>query len=177
MGREQKRKQAKKEGRNVKEIQKKKQEASELKPKTFLVILGVVVGVFVILYLITALVITKDFKLFNKEKEDTEENNIVDNKILAVDSLKQIDEEYYVYYYDTTEENEDITNITHTLNEIVYRVDLHDGFNNNYVGEPSGIVDSIEDLKVENPTIIKVSSEKIVEFYSGAEEITNAFND
>lgn len=37
----------------------------------------------------------------------------------------------------------------------------------------SGIVDDISDLKVENPTIVKVSNKKIIEFYSGSEEVNS----
>ena len=33
---------------------------------------------------------------------------------------------------------------------------------------------NIEDLKVTDPTVVKVSDEKIVEFYSGKEEIVAA---
>ena len=56
----------------------------------------------------------------------------------------------------------------------IYRVDLKDAFNSNYIGEPSGKVNSIEELKVSDPTLIKVVSEEIVEFYSGTEEIISA---
>ena len=58
--------------------------------------------------------------------------------------------------------------------EKLYIVDLNDGFNTNYVGEPSGVVDNIESLKVSNPTLIKVSFGRMVAFYSGTEEITSA---
>ena len=58
---------------------------------------------------------------------------------------------------------------------IHYRVDLNDDFNSNFIGEPSGIVDNINDLKVTNPTVIRVSSEEILDFYSGADEIKEAF--
>lgn len=102
MGRELKRKQAKREGRNVKEVQIKKKEANELKPKSLLTILGVLVLVFGVLYLITGLFITKDFSWFDKKKDDTSSDtnndNTVSNKILAVDTLNQGDDEYYVYY-------------------------------------------------------------------------------
>ena len=60
MGRELKRKQAKREGRNVKEVPIKKKEANELKPNSLVTILVVLVLVFGFLYLITGLFITKD---------------------------------------------------------------------------------------------------------------------
>ena len=140
MGRELKRKQAKRDGKNVKEVQKKNKD-KPLSPKTFITILVVLLLFFVILYLITGLFITK------------------------------VEEEYYVYYYDSTEEDTEVSNTLYSVSEKVYRVDLNDAFNSNFVGEPSGIVEDIDSLKVSNPTLIKVSSEKIIAFYNGAEEI------
>ena len=177
MGRELKRKQAKREGRNVKEVQIKKKEANELKPKSLLTILGVLVLVFGVLYLITGLFITKDFSWFDKKKDDTSSDtnndNIVSNRILAVDTLNQGDDEYYVYYYDSSDKNDNISSSVDSLSNKVYRVDLNDGFNSNYVGEVSGIVDDISELRVISPTIIKVSNGRIIEFYSGSEEVNS----
>ena len=172
MGRELKRKQAKRDGKNVKEVQKKNIE-KPLSPKTFITLLVVLLLFFIILYIITGLFITKELKWFDNNTNE-EEIKEIENKILATDSLRQVEEEYYVYYYDTTEEDSEVANALYTVNEKVYRVDLNDAFNSNFVGEPSGVVDNINDLKVSNPTLIKVSSEKIVAFYKGAEEITVA---
>lgn len=169
MGRELKRKQAKREGKNVKEIQIKKQEVNTMKPKTLFIILGVLVLFCIILYFLTSVFITKDFNK-NNSNED-EEVTSISNKILAVDSLKQTEEVYYVYYYDTTDEDSDVSSVVSSLTDKVYRVDLHDDFNSNYVGTASGIVDSIDNLKVESPTVIKVESERIVAFYNGSDEI------
>lgn len=169
MGRELKRKQAKREGKNVKEVQKQNKEQS-LKPKTFIVILIILLIFFVFLYIITGLFVTKDLKWFDKKPID-EENVEVTNKILAVDSLKQVEENYYVFFYDTTDEEDTLSSSLSLLTEKVYKVDLNDAFNSNFIGEPSGKVKDIKDLKVSNPTLIKVSSEKIVEFYSGKDKI------
>lgn len=171
MGRELKRKQAKKDGKNVKEVQKKNVD-KPLSPKTLGFILVVLLVFFVILYILTGLFITKELKWFGiNDKGEVEDVVNIENKILATDSLRQVEEEYYVYYYDTTDEDTEVSNVLYLLSDTVYRVDLNDGFNSNFVGEPSGIVESISDLKVSNPTVVKVSSEKIVEFYSGSEEI------
>ena len=174
MGRELKRKQAKKDGKNVRNVQKKEID-KPMSPKTLGVILGVLLLFFVTLYVLTGLFITKELNWFGiNDKGEVEDIVNIENKILATDSLRQTEEEYYVYFYDTTDENSEVSNLLYSLIEKVYRVDLHDDFNSNYVGEPSGIVENISDLKVSNPTIIKVSSEKIIEFYSGVEEITIA---
>lgn len=172
MGRELKRKQAKRDGKNVREVQKNNAE-KPLSPRAFTLILVMLLFFFVILYILTGLFITKELKWFNNNDKDDEVVEI-ENKILATDSLRQAEEEYYVYFYDTTDEDSEVTNVLYSLIDTVYRVDLHDDFNSNFVGEPSGIVEDISDLKVSNPTVIKVSSEKIVEFYNGAEEITIA---
>ena len=175
MGRELKRKQAKREGRNVKEVQNSIKENNELKPRSFAMILGFLILFFVLLYLITGLFITKDLKWFDKKKTNDNESNsaYVNNKILAVNSLNQKEEEYYVYYYDSSKEDSDVGSIMDNLELEVYRVDLSDAFNSNYVGEVSGVVDNISDLKVTDPTVIKVENSNMTEFYGGIEEIKN----
>lgn len=172
MGRELRRKQAKRDGKNVREVQKKRQ-GKPLSMKTFAIIMVLLAVFFVILYILTGIFVTKELKWFSKN--DNEESTVeVENKILATDSLRQTEEEYYVYFFDTTDEKTEVKNSLYRVKEKLYRVDLNDAFNSNFVGEPSGEVDNIEDLKVSNPTLIKVSGEEIVEFYSGVEEITSA---
>ena len=172
MGRELRRKQAKREGKNVREVQKLNQ-GKPLSPKTFITIMILLVVFFIVLYILTGIFVTKEIKWFSKN--DTEDSvTEIENKILATDSLRQVEEEYYVYYYDITDEDSDVANALYSIDEKIYRVDLNDAFNSNFVGEPSGVVSDINDLKVSNPTVIKVSSEQIVAFYSGAEEITSA---
>lgn len=167
MGRELKRKQAKKEGKNLKELQAKQEINNKMEPKSLLIILGVLVVFCIIIYFLTSIFITKDF---NTSKETNEEATIT-NKILASDSLRQAEEVYYVYYYDKTNEDSSISSIVSSLEEKVYRVDLHDDFNTNYIGEVNKNAKTIEELKVKDPTVIKVESEEIVAFYSGTEEI------
>ena len=174
MGRELKRKQAKRDGKNVREVQKLNQD-KPLTTKQFTLIICVLVFFFVILYLLTGIFITKEIKWFNKNNT-ADEIVEIENKILAVDSLRQVEEEYYVYYYDTKEEDGEVSSIISILEEKVYRVDLNDAFNSNFIGEPSGIVANINDLKVSNPTLIKVESEKITAFYSGSDEIKIALD-
>lgn len=173
MGRELKRKQAKRDGKNVREVQKKNVD-KPLSLKTFITILVVLLLFFVILYILTGLFITKELKWFNNNSNDDSEITEIENKILATDSLRQVEEEYYVYFYDATNEDSDVYSAINSLSEKVYRVDLSSDFNSNFVGEPSGIVNNINDLRVANPTVIKVSSEQIVAFYSGVDEINIA---
>lgn len=175
MGRVERRAQAKRDGRNVKEVQEKIREHNELKPRSFATIIGFLVLFFVVLYLITGLFITKDLKWFDKKKtsDNDSKSTYVNNKILAVNSLNQKEEEYYVYYYDSSKEDSDVGSIMDSMEITVYRVDLSDAFNSNYIGEVSGIVEDISDLRVTDPTVIKVVSSNITEFYGGVEEIKN----
>ena len=124
MGRELKRKQAKREGKNVKELQVKKQDFNTMKPKTLVIIVVVILVLFIVLYLLTSIFVTKDFGTNKKNNSsDNEETTTITNKILAGDSLW------------------------------------------------SGAVSDISNLKVSDPTVIKVESEKITNFYNGKEEI------
>ncbi len=168
MGRELRRKEAKRSGKNVKEVQKLNKKKTITKRELVIIIVAIIL-LFVLTYLFTGIFATKDIKWFSKNNKDEETTNSIKNRILANDSLKQMDDEYYVYYYDSTKEDSEITTVVDDLDGTVYRADLHDDFNSNFVGEPSGIVDTIDNLKVSDPTVIKVSSEKIIAFYSGEE--------
>lgn len=171
MGRELRRKEAKRSGKNVKEAVELNKERP-MTTKGLVTILIVLIVLFALTYLLTGIFATKDIKWFSKStKEEEETTNNIKNRILASDSLKQLEENYYVYYYDSTNEDNEVSDIVDDLDDTVYRVDLHDDFNSNFIGEPSGVVESIDNLKVSNPTIIKVSSEKIISFTSGKEEI------
>ena len=175
MGRELRRKDAKRSGKNVREVQKNNQDRP-ITTKNFIIIMIVLIILLVLTYVFTGLFATKDIKWFSKKTEEVEETtNQIRNRILASDSLKQLDDEYYVYYYDSTKEDSETTSAVDNLGGTIYRVDLHDDFNANFIGEPSGVVDTIDNLKVSDPTVIKVSSGKIVAFYNG-EEIKNLLN-
>lgn len=170
MGRELRRKEAKRNGKNVRDIQKLSKE-KPMTMKQFITIIVVLLVFFVILYILTGIFITKDIKWFDKKDNTTDNASTVSNKILGVDSLRQSEEEYYVYYYDTTNENSKVTNAVNMLGKMVYKVDLHDAFNANIVGEPSGVVSDISELKVADPTVIKVANSTITGYYTGVEQI------
>ena len=171
MGRELRRKEAKRNGKNVRDIQKLSKE-KPMTMKQFITIIVVLLVFFVILYILTGIFITKDIKWFDKKDNTADNASTVSNKILGVDSLRQSEEEYYVYYYDTTNENSDVTSTINSLTTKVYKVDLHDAFNANIVGDPSGVVSDISELKVADPTVIKVVNSTITEYYTGVEQIT-----
>lgn len=171
MGRELRRKEAKRDGRNVKEVQKANKNNSITSKNLIRIIIALIV-LFVLTYLLTGVFATKDIKWFSKKDKNSDEEEIsIQNKILGIDSLKQKDREYYVYFYNPDKEDESVTSIVNTLAATIYRVDLSDAFNANFIGTPSGIVSDINDLKVENEAVIKVADGIITEFYGNKEEI------
>ena len=182
MGRELKRKQIKREGKNIKDIRKEeevKQLSFEITTKKTIITLLVVLLAVILLYLFIGLFITKDIKWFsNNNKEET--TATVENTILAKNTLRQAEEEYYVYFYDFDNENTDIASsfASKMYAFKMYRVNTNDSFNANFVVEENSntIVNNIDDLKVITPTLVKVVSGSIVESYETADKIIEFLN-
>ena len=166
MGRELRRKQAKREGKSLKkEIPTEKNQIKQLISITILLV--VIVG---LIYLISALFITKELDWFDDKTEEKE--ILVTNTILASETFKQLEEEYYVYFYDYKDEKTDITShITNKLSSSkVYKVDTNNGLNKKYISEESNKnAKSLSELKVKAPTLIKVTGETIEVYYEGNE--------
>ena len=173
MGRELRRKQAKKEGKSL-----ERQDIKETNQiKKYLFNIFVIVGVFSIIYLISALFVTKELNWFNKGKTNEKENNVITNSILASAIFKQSEEEYYVYFYDFDEEEKDgeITNLVNSnlTGDKVYKVNTKSAMNANFVGDTSNKdAKTLSELKVVAPTLIKISGDTIVEYYE-KDEIIN----
>ena len=165
MGRELRRKQAKKEGKSLqRENQNKENQIKKLIIIT--VILTLIVG---LIYLLSALFITKELDWF--ENEENEVETLVENTILASETFKQKEEEYYVYFYDYSDEDEQIRAVVNSLtNTKVYRVNTKAALNNNYVSEESNKnAKTLTELKVKASTVIKISGDVISAYYENDE--------
>lgn len=170
MGRELRRKQAKREGKSLKN-EEIKEEYNVKKIVITCVIVLVSIG---LVYLISALFITKELDWFSKE-EVKENTSSVENSILASAIFKQKEDEYYVYFYDFNEDNNMYKNIVSSKlsNKKVYNVDTSSGLNSNYVSDVSNKkATGLDDLKVVNDTVIKIVGDTIVEYYE-KDEINN----
>lgn len=170
MGRELRRKQAKREGKMLKN-EEIKEEYNVKKIVITCVIVLVSIG---LVYLISALFITKELNWFSKEgvKENT---SSVENSILASAIFKQKEDEYYVYFYDFNEDNNMYKNIVSSKlsSKKVYNVDTSSGLNSNYVSDVSNKkATGLDDLKVIKDTVIKIVGDTIVEYYE-RDEINN----
>lgn len=170
MGRELRRKQAKREGKSLKN-EEIKEEYNVKKIVITCVIVLVSIG---LVYLISALFITKELDWFSKE-EVKENTSSVENSILASAIFKQKEDEYYVYLYDFNEDNNMYKNIVSSKlsSKKVYNVDTSSGLNSNYVSDVSNKkATGLDDLKVINDTVIKIVGDTIVEYYE-KDEINN----
>ena len=170
MGREVRRKQAKREGKSLKN-EEIKEEYNVKKIVITCVIVLVSIG---LVYLISALFITKELDWFSKE-EVKENTSSVENSILASAIFKQKEDEYYVYFYDFNEDNNMYKNIVSSKlsSKKVYNVDTSSGLNSNYVSDVSNKkATGLDDLKVINDTVIKIVGDTIVEYYE-KDEINN----
>lgn len=181
MGRKQKRIEQKK--YKNKKIEEEETNEEMIKISSALkIILGVVI-VIIVFYFGVALFVTKEVDLSSKSKNEsseTAESNTsnVSNAILASNTFNQDEDAYYVYYYDFNDEEESISNRISSLTDYtVYRVDTASGLNSNYVDDNSNKnVTGIDNLKVKNPTIIKIDHKKVTAYYDGLEEISNFLN-
>lgn len=170
MGRELRRKQAKREGKMLKN-EEIKEEYNIKKIVITCVIVLVSIG---LVYLISALFITKELDWFSK-KEVKENASSIENSILASAIFKQKEDEYYVYFYDFNEDNNMYKNIVSSKlsSKKVYNVDTSSGLNSNYVSDVSNKkATGLDDLKVINDTVIKIVGDTIVEYYE-RDEINN----
>ena len=176
MGRELRRKQAKKAGKSLKE----ENINEEYSLSKFIKVLVIVILSALLLYLISAVFITKEIDLFGKNNtNNTDTTNKVSNAILAKSIFNQSEESYYVYFYDFNDSNNsiDATISSKLSSSKVYRVDTSSSFNANYVGDTSNRnVTSLDNLKVVKDTLIKIDGDSITMYLEGEEEITNNLN-
>ena len=175
MGRELRRKQAKREGKSLQKPVVKE----ENNTKKMLKIVFGLIAFFAILYLLLGIFVTKEIKWFDKSNNNNNNSSNgsgVTNSILASAIFKQSPEEYYVYFYDFSDEDEKITSAitTNITNLQVYRVDTSSAMNSKYVSdETNKDAKNLEQLKVKAPTLIKITGETITEYYESNEIINN----
>ena len=170
MGRELRRKQAKKEGKDL----QKENIKEEKYIKNLFKITGILVFIICVIYILSALFVTKELDWF-KEKDTTTNENTVANQILASQIFKQSEEEYYVYFYDFNEKESSITTtVTNKLTDKkVYKVDTKSALNSKYISDTSNKqAKNLEELKVKAPTLIKIVADQITEYYEN-DEIEN----
>ncbi len=165
---------SKKNKRNKVEKVKSYSSDSEEITKMIKILVGLVVvlGVF---YLIFAVASGE----FSKGKKNDTPVEIQDVEILAGNIFSRSNEEYYVLMYDFDATDSITYNniynmyVNYNTNSKMYIVDLSKKFNTPYLVEDRSLVNisSIDNLKVVNGTLIKVSKGKGISYNIGKEDI------
>ena len=170
----------------LKEMKKQKRNYNDEEEKNFVsrfvMTIGLVLVALVALYLFVGIFITKSISFGKKDNEETTEVASDKTTILASQIFDQKEDEYYVLVYDTTDE---VHNIEQFLNLYktksgslpVYKVDSSKKFNSNYIvtEDSNKNPESINDLRIIVPSLIKISSKHVSEYTEGFEEVKNVF--
>ena len=131
------------------------------------------------IYFTIAVFVTKEINIswLNGNVAETESTDI-EKKILAKNTFNQNEGTYYVYFYDFNNEDTNIASAIYSADATVYRVDVSNGLNSNYVSSDDGNrnATTLDDLKVVDPTLIKIENDKIVAYYEGPNEIMSFLN-
>ena len=145
--------------------------------KKTIIIIVVAVILLVAMYFLTTFILNND----DTEEERITENTIQYDEILAGQSYNQSDDEYYVIYYDSTDEYSTIGSLisSYQLNNTdvkLYSVDLSNGMNSKYVTDSDVVTDNASSLKVKDTTLLRFEDGEVVETITDLDEITEFLN-
>ena len=151
-------------------------------------VVKITVGVLLVLglvYLGTA-ILSGEIKL-NKNKKTEEVTEFSYKEILAGETFNRSPIDYYVLFYKSSDNfssyYKQLVDTYKTKDESLpfYFVNLDDKLNEEYlIGEDDtnsySKPSSIDNLKVSNPTIIRIRNKQVFDFISGREEVLKFFN-
>lgn len=146
--------------------------------KRLSIIVGIILGIFVVAYLIIGIFVTKEIKWFQGNDNNEEVTAIQYTNILAGETFNQNSDEYYVIFSDSKGFNYATyeTIITNNSDKKIYLVDLANELNKKYISEESNSnVQSAADLKVKDNTLIKISNKTNTLYLEGKDNIINQF--
>lgn len=128
------------------------------------------------MYFLTTAILSKD-----TEEQKITENAIQYDEILAGESFNQGDGEYYVIYYDSSNEYSTISSLisSYQLNNSdtkLYSVDLSNGMNKKYITDGDIVTDNASSLRVKDTTLIKFNDSEVSKVITDVNEITRVLN-
>lgn len=180
MGRELRRKEAKRNKGSAKEINTKENTDPKQEIYKTIKLLIVILLILVVVYLLIGIFITKEIKFDNNKKDQDTTTDMTDNKnILVSEIFRQSEEKYYVYFYDFNNTISSIDNalISKLYDQKIYNVDMGSGFNTKYQSEVGNKeAKTYEDLKIVTPTLILIENDTIIKYIEGEENILNYIN-
>lgn len=136
----------------------------------------IVIGIllFLIVIYFASAIASGEIKL---KKDKNTEVTIQYSEILAEATFKQKSSDYYVIYYEFDSKSISlIESIVSDLSQTskVFKVDLSKNFNKNYTSDSvNKNPKNISELKVTNPTLIRIKSGQVVDFITGLDSIKN----
>ncbi len=156
-------------------LNKKKGLPSEVKKTIIIIVVAVVL--LVGMYFLTTVILNKD----SDDNSKITENAIQYDEILAGESFNQSEDEYYVIYYDSSNEYSVISSLisSYQLNSSdtkLYSVDLADGMNKKYVTDGDIVTDNASSLRVKDTTLLKFNNGEVSEVITDTNEITSFLN-
>lgn len=156
-------------------LNKKKGLPSEVKKTIIIIVVAVVL--LVSMYFLTTVILNKD----RDDNSKITENAIQYDEILAGESFNQSEDEYYVIYYDSSNEYSVISSLisSYQLNSSdtkLYSVDLADGMNKKYVTDGDIVTDNASSLRVKDTTLLKFNNGEVSEVITDTNEITSFLN-
>ena len=171
--------------RKIKQKQIKEQPVTlddNYQAKNMFIIIIIIVVLLVPLYFITTLVLNNN----KEEKQPVTDNNPVEiqtEKILVGQLLNRNNSSYYVIAYN--KDNKMINLFNQYLDDYkkkeehlnIYKIDLDDGLNKNYISETTNITDDLKDLKLSDTTLFKIVDGKINSYYVGNNDVIDALKE
>lgn len=156
-------------------LNKKNGLPSEVKKTIIIIVVAVVL--LVGMYFLTTVILNKD----SDDNSKITENAIQYDEILAGESFNQSEDEYYVIYYDSSNEYSVISSLisSYQLNSSdtkLYSVDLADGLNKKYVTDGNIVTDNASSLRVKDTTLLKFNNGEVSEVITDTNEITSFLN-
>ena len=156
-------------------LNKKKGLPSEVKKTIIIIVVAVVL--LVGMYFLTTVILNKD----SDDNSKITENAIQYDEILAGESFNQSEDEYYVIYYDSSNEYSVISSLisSYQLNSSdtkLYSVDLADGMNKKYVTDGNIVTDNASSLRVKDTILLKFNNGEVREVITDTNEITSFLN-
>ena len=176
--------------RRREEKKKKAKAVEEVKTSTNtidkIIIALMVILVLGMFYLLTIYITNKHSEKNNTEdKTETTDSTFNYNKITVGKTFTMSDDDYIVVLYDTS--NEDISNTYSNLISTykakeehlpIYYVDMNDSINKKYTTteESNKNPTKASELLVNGPTLIRITSNNLVDYLEGEEAINNYLN-
>ena len=151
---------------NTKKIKEEEVQTESFTVKNIIIVLVTMLVIFVGFYFLTDFLLSKQTTTKNETEEAKENNVITFNNI-----LNQANKTYYVLAIIPGDKNASKYNIyTDTLTP-VYTIDMNDAFNKSHIGDETVISDSVKDIVISDSTLFIVTDGKIVENYTGFDNI------